>query len=103
MVTDLEHVKLKFMSPDSDYAYFVILGIAFCGFVSLIFWLLSLIKRSKRKMFLVLSGLGAVITVGAAAFFFVLNLERVGEDILPVVNIVRSDGEIVANGVMPFG
>ncbi len=87
---------------DDDYLPFLIAftaGLVVAGF-SLI---LSILIRSKRRFFLTSAGLFTALTIGAALVFYVTGLELDYHNIPPKVTIARSDGEIVARGVMPFG
>ena len=101
-----EKAGLGFVSPDSDWAFLIFYGIA-SGVGIAVMLLLSVIMRSKRRIFLVLAGIVTAITVGSAVIYCVVNIEEKEEDdyyddISPSVTIARSNGEIVATGVMPF-
>jgi hypothetical protein len=105
MITDFEKEKVEFgfASPDSDWTFLSFHGIASGVGIAVILWLLSVIIHSKRRIFLVLAGLATAITVGSAVVYCVVNIEHDYDDISPSVTIARSNGEIVASGVMPFG
>ena len=105
MIGDLERANLGYEVPDlldDDYLPFLIAftaGLVVAGFS----WILSILIRSKRRFFLTSAGLFIALTIGAAIVCYVASLELDYQNISPVVTIARSDGEIVARGVMPFG
>ena len=103
MVTGIEKVEHGFVSSDSDWTFFIYQGHLWADAIAVILCLLSVIMHSKRRIFLVLAGLVTAITVGSAVVYFVISIECVYDNISPSVKIARSDGEIVASGVMPFG
>jgi len=103
MFTDIEKAKSGFVLPESDWNLVIFRGVAFGIVLAVIFWLLSVIIRSKRRVFLTLSGLIVAITVVPFVIYYFINHENEYDDISPTVLISRSNGENVAEGVMPFG
>jgi hypothetical protein len=66
-------------------------------------WLLSFVLKRKRRFFKIVSAL-----FGCSAVLIALSYCRAGLDweydsLDPTVAILRSDGEVVASGIMPFG
>jgi len=105
MFTDFERASMDYEVPVfQDDEYFPYL-IAFTAglIVALFLWLLSLLIRSKRRFFLTTAGLVTVLTIGFTIICYVASRELDYNNITPNVTIVRSDGEIVATGIMPFG
>jgi hypothetical protein len=103
MVTDLERGRLALQAPDDNVMILVLSGTAAGVAAAGILWLLSYCLRSRRRILLVLAGLTAIITLVPPAILYAAHLEREYNDISPRVTITRSDGEIVAAGIMPFG
>ena len=104
-VDDLELADLDYEIPDlmdDDYLPYTIAFTAGLA-MALFLWLLSLLIRSKRRFFLTTAGLVTVLAIGFAIVCYVASLELDYHDISPNVTVVRSDGEIVATGIMPFG
>ncbi len=74
----------------------------------LIFWLLSGKKRTRYRSLPVLSVVALVAWIGSAFALGTLNkrINRGGDkydSLTPKVTICRADGEVVAQGSMPFG
>ncbi len=105
MISDLERADLDYEVPnlldDNYYPYLLAFtaGLVVAGF-SLI---LSILIRSKRRFFLTSAGLFTALTIGAAIVCYVASLELDYQNISPIVTIARSNGKIIARGVMPFG
>jgi hypothetical protein len=103
MFTDIEKAEFGLMSLDSDWTFFIYQGIASGVGLAVILWLLSVIIRSKRRIFLILAGSVASITIGTTLVLYIVSIEKDYDDISPSVTIAHSNGEILAQGTMPFG
>jgi hypothetical protein len=102
MITEIQkEAGFNLVPQESDLPYLVSCGIT-SGVSIAILLLLSVFKRSKRRVLLVLAGLVTVITVGSAVAYCTVNIEMDYVNILPCITIARSNGEIVASGVAPF-
>ena len=103
MVTDLERGKLVAGAPENDMFKLATLGTGIGAAIACVFWLCSHLWRSRRWTLLTLAVLTVIIAVSPMGILYVTNIERQYTDISPGVSIARSDGEVVATGVMPFG
>ncbi len=103
MFTDLERRNRSLEALHSDEFEFTLFGTGIGITVALGFGLISCLWRSMRRTFLVLGALVAIIAIMPPVVFYAMHIEHRYKDISPNVTITRSDGEIVATGIMPFG
>lgn len=115
--TDLEWGERRFEPPNPDEGMlgllldainldedcdqpliFVLLLVPAC-----ICWLLSILSKKKRRFFKILSALFVCFAVIIGLTYYRTSLKWDYDNLNPTVAILRSDGEVVSSGIMPFG
>jgi len=115
--TDLEWGQRRFEPPDSDEWVFGLLldridldddwhqPLIFVLFLgpALICWLLSLVLKKKRRFLKVLFVMFIAFSMIVGLIYYRSGFRWDYDNLNPTVTILRSDGEVVSSGIMPFG
>ncbi len=110
MFIDIARARAGFVSPElifhKDYRR-AHLALAAGALVSICLWAVVLVRRSQRRLTVPAAGLVTILMVaGALAFALSLRerslLDGEYDSLTPQVTVARANGEIVAQGPMPF-